>query len=237
MMRFALGVAVLLLVSIDAGAAGQAAAPAKPAAAPAPAKWVEGRNYFLIQPPRPTGLPAGKVEVTEVFSYACPACNQFQPYMRELKKSLPANAVLDYVPASFNQAEDWPMFQLAYETAKALGIADQNQDAMFDAVWGTGELGTTDASGSLKSHMPTIEDAAKFYEKHSAVPAAKFIATSKSFSVDSQVRLDEEKLKQYGIDRTPTLIVNGKYRVVVQSAGGNEETVELVNWLVAKDSK
>jgi len=236
MMRFALGVAALLLVSIDA--AGQAPAPAKPAPAPAPAsKWVEGKNYYLIQPPRPTGLPAGKVEVTEVFSYACPACNQFQSYMHELKKSLPPNAVLDYVPASFNSAEDWPMFQLAYETAKALGVADQAHDAMFDAVWTTGELSTTDSSGNLKSRMPTIEDAARFYEKRSGVPAAKFVTTSKSFNVDSQVRIDDEKLKQYGIDRTPTLIVNGKYRVVVQSAGGNDQAVELVNWLVAKESK
>ena len=51
------------------------------------------------------------------------------------------------------------------------------------------------------------------------VPAAKFIATSKSFGVDSQVRIDEEKIKQYGVDRTPTIIVNGKYRLVVASAG------------------
>jgi thiol:disulfide interchange protein DsbA len=231
MMRFALGVGALILFS--GGADGQAPAPGKPA----PSNWVEGRNYYLIQPPRPTGLPAGKVEVTEVFSYACPACNQFQPYMRELKKSLPPNAVLDYVPASFNQAEDWPMFQLAYETAKALGVADQAHDAMFDAVWTTSELATTDTSGGLKSHMPTIEDAAKFYEKQTKIPAAKFVATSKSFGVDSQVRIDEEKLKQYGVDRTPTLVVNGKYRVVVQSAGSEEKTVELVNWLVAKESK
>jgi thiol:disulfide interchange protein DsbA len=236
MKRLALSVAVLLLASLNAGAAGQApsAAPAKPATA---VKWVEGRNYYLIQPPRPTGLPAGKVEVTEVFSYACPACNQFQPYMRKLKQSMPSNVVVDYVPASFNQAEDWPMFQLAYETALALGVADQNHDAMFDAVWTTGELATTDASGGLKSHMPTIEDAARFYEKRAGVAAAKFVATSKSFGVDSQVRVDEEKLKQYAVDRTPTIVVNGKYRVVTQSAGGEEQTVELVSWLVAKESK
>jgi protein dithiol oxidoreductase (disulfide-forming) len=236
MMRLALGIAALFLISTNAGAGGQAPAPAKPAAA-VPAKWVEGKNYYLLQPPRPTGLPAGKVEVTEVFSYACPACNQFQSYMRELRKSLPPNAVVDYVPASFNQAEDWPMFQLAYETAKALGVADQAHDAMFEAVWSSSELATTDASGNLKSHQPTIEDAARFYERVTKVPAAKFIATSKSFGVDSQVRIDEEKMKQFGVDRTPTLIVNGKYRVVTQSAGGEEEAVELVKWLVAKESK
>ena len=106
------------------------------AAAPAGARtWTEGVNYFLITPAHPTSLPAGKVEVTEVFSYACPACNIFQPTMHKLKASLPPNAVLDYLPASFNPAEDWPMFQLAYFTAQALGVADQTHDAMFNAVW------------------------------------------------------------------------------------------------------
>ena len=62
--------------------------------------WIEGVNYFLIVPPHPTALPAGKVEVTEVFSYACPACNLFVPTMHKLKASLPPNAVLDFLPAS-----------------------------------------------------------------------------------------------------------------------------------------
>jgi thiol:disulfide interchange protein DsbA len=215
------------------------AAPASAPPAPAASKWVEGRNYFPIVPARPTGLPAGKVEVTEVFSYACPACNQFQPFMRKLEHSVAANVVINFIPASFNPAEDWPMFQLAYVTAQALGIADKNHDAMFDAVWTTGELATTDSSTSsgLKAHMPTIEDAARFYERRSGIPAAKFVATSKSFGVDNQVRIDEEAIKQYGVDRTPTFVVNGKYRIQVESAGGADALIELVNWLVAKESK
>ena len=159
-----------LVSSTLATAAAAPAAPASAAPAAAASKWVEGRNYFRIVPARPTGLPAGKVQVTEVFSYACPACNQFQPYMRKLEHSVPADVVIDFVPASFNPAEDWPMFQLAYVTAQTLGIADKNHDAMFDAVWTTGELATTDPStaSGLKSHMPTIQDAARFYEKRSA---------------------------------------------------------------------
>ncbi len=64
--------------------------------------WTEGVNYYLISPAHPTSLPAGKVEVTEVFSYACPACNIFVTTIHKLKASLPPNAVLDYLPASFN---------------------------------------------------------------------------------------------------------------------------------------
>src|ERR1035438_4072585 len=46
--------------------------------------------------------PQGKVEVMEVFSYGCPACNHFVPVMRKLKQSLPANAVVNFLPAGFN---------------------------------------------------------------------------------------------------------------------------------------
>ena len=230
--------AVLLVAGTLVAASAVRAAPAADPSAPPPPKWVQGRNYFPILPARPTGLPAGKVQVTEVFSYACPACNQFQPSMRKLEHSVPANVVINLVPASFNPAEDWPMFQLAYVTAQTLGIADKTHDAMFDAVWVTGELATTDPStGGLKAHMPTIEDAARFYEKRTGTPAAKFVATSKSFGVDNQVRLDEEAIRQYGVDRTPTIVVNGKYRLQLESAGGPDALIELVNWLVAKETK
>ncbi len=200
--------------------------------------WTEGRNYFLVSPARPTSVGPGKVEVTEVFSYGCPACNLFLPTMNKLKKSLPPNAVVTYIPAAFNPGEDWPMFQLAYYTAQSLGVAEQTHDAMFDAVWNTGEMGIEDpATRSIKSKLPTIEDAARFYNKHAGVPVDKFIAASKSFSVDVKVRAAEDAMVAYKVDRTPTIIVNGKYRLQVESAGGEQQVIDLVKWLVAKESK
>jgi thiol:disulfide interchange protein DsbA len=200
--------------------------------------WTEGVNYFLIQPPRPTSVPHGKVEVTEVFSYACPACNLFVPTMHKLKQSLPPNAVLDFLPASFNSAEDWPMFQLAYLTAQVLGIDQQTHDAMFDAVWKGGDLSVVDpVTHQLRSHVPTIEDAAKFYNKQTGTPVEKFLSASKSFAVDVKLRSTEDLLQAYKVDRTPSIVVNGKYLLYVQSAGGADQVVDLVNWLVAKESK
>jgi len=200
--------------------------------------WTEGVNYFLIQPARATAVAPGKVEVTEVFSYACPACNIFQPTMHKLKQSLPPNAVLDFLPAAFNPSEDWPMFQLAFFTAQALGVEQQTHDAMFDAVWKGGDLSVIDPSTrGLKARMPTIEDAAKFYNQRAGVPVDKFLATSKSFSVDLKVRTAEDLMKAYQIDRTPTIVVNGKYRLQVESAGGADQLIELVKYLVAKETK
>ena len=202
------------------------------------APWTEGINYFLIDPARPTSMPPGKVEVTEVFSYACPACNVFVPSMHTLKASLPANAVFDFLPASFNPSEDWPMFQLAYLTAQVLGVADKTHDAMFNAVWRSGELAVLDpATQRIKSRLPAIEDAAKFYQAQAGVPVDKFLSTAKSFAVDVKVRAAEGAIQAYRVDRTPTIVVNGKYRLHTESAGGNDQLIELVKWLVAKESK
>ena len=130
------------------------------------------------------------------------------------------------------------MFQLAYLTAQTLGVADQTHDAMFNAVWQSGELAVIDpASRAIKSRLPTIEDAAKFYKTQAGVPADKFLAAAKSFAVDVKVRTTEGLLQAYKVDRTPTIIVNGKYRLNVESAGGNDAVVEIVKYLVIKETK
>ncbi len=215
----------LIVLALVLGSAAQAAS------------WTEGRNYFLVTPPRPPAV-AGKVEVTEAFSFACPACNLFVPVMDKLRRSLPPNAVVTYLPASFQPAEDWPMFQLAFYTAQALGVEERWHDAMFDAVWNTGELATFDgATQHIKDHLPTIEDAARFYNRRAGVPVDKFLSASKSFTVDAKVRNAEAAIAAYGVDRTPTIVVNGKYRLHVESAGGTDRLIELVKWLVAKETK
>jgi protein dithiol oxidoreductase (disulfide-forming) len=200
--------------------------------------WTEGRNYFVLRPAQPTGLPAGKVQVIEVFSYGCPACNKFVPVADKLRQSLPANAELDYLPAAFNPAEDWPMLQRAFCAAQALGLVQKTHDAMFDAVWKTGALTTIDmTNGRIKTPAPTIEDAARVYNQLTGVSVKDFLSTATSFSVDMKMRQDDALIKTFAVDRTPTIIVNGKYRITTDSAGSSDKLVDLVKWLVAKESK
>jgi len=200
--------------------------------------WVDGQHYFTIKPAQPTNVAAGKVEVIEVFSYGCPACNLFYPTMDKLKANLPKNVEVGYLHASFNTAEDWPMFQRAFVTAQAMGIAEKAHTAMFNAVWASDELAVTDRrTDRLKNPLPSIENAAAFYARVAGVKKEEFLSIAKSFSVEAKIRNSETLMKAYRVDSTPTIIVNGKYRLTVQSAGGNEQLIELVNWLVAKETK
>ncbi|MFI4954149.1 MAG: thiol:disulfide interchange protein DsbA/DsbL [Burkholderiales bacterium] len=194
-----------------------------------------GKNWFAVEPAQPT-LSAGKPEVVEIFSYACPACNAFQATMHKLKEALPANVEFVYLPASFRPDEDWPVFQRAYVTAQALGIADKTHDATFDAVWKQdGTLRIADpATHRAVTPLPTIEDIAKFYTKF-GVTAEDFLGVANSFAVNTKMKRADAQLKAYGVDSTPSLIVNGKYRLTVASAGGVDMVVPLVKFLIEKD--
>src|SRR5579864_6146543 len=180
--------------------------------------WLQGTHYFLIQPAQPSGAAPGKIEVTEVFSYACPACNHFYPTVDRLKASLPANAELDFIPAGFRPDEDWPMFQRAYYAAQVLGIDKRTHDAMFDAIWKTGELGVFDPrTNRIKQPPPSIQDAAAFYAKQAGIKPEAFVAAANSFGVDTRVRQADQLIKNYRVESTPTIVVAGKYRTDVQS--------------------
>jgi protein dithiol oxidoreductase (disulfide-forming) len=198
------------------------------------ATWIPGTHYSVIPQAQRTSVPAGKIEVMEVFSYGCPHCNQFRPVIKKLKASLPPNVQLVYLPASWNKAENWPLFQRAYLTAQSLGVAEKAHDALYEAVWTTGELGITDPkTGRIKSALPTIEDMARFYQRVTGVKAADFVAASKSFGVDLKVRQAESQILAMQVASTPTLVVNGKYRLNNEHLKGGEEMIELVKYLVA----
>ncbi len=201
------------------------------------ANWVAGKHYSVIPQAQRTNVAPGKVEVMEVFSYGCPACNTFRPTMKKLQASLPANAQLVYLPASWNAAEAWPMFQRAYLTAQSLGVAEKAHDSMFEAIWTTGELGISDPqTRRLKTKLPTIDDAAKFYQRVAGVKAADFVNASKSFGVDLKMRQADSQIVAMQVTGTPTLVVNGKYRVNNENLKTADEVIELVRFLVARET-
>jgi protein dithiol oxidoreductase (disulfide-forming) len=211
------------------------AALATAGAEPAP-DWLAGRDYFVIGQPQPTRVAPGKIEVLEVFSYACPACNAYRPTIELLRKNLPANAQLAYLPAAFIPAEDWPMFQRAYFAAQALGIAERTHQQMYDAVWKSGELATTDSrTHALKSPQPTIEQAAQLYARWTGVKPADFLAMAQSFSIASKMSAADEQIGVMQALSTPTIVVNGRYRIAAMNQGA-DRLVPLVRFLVAKES-
>ncbi|HSE12505.1 MAG TPA: thiol:disulfide interchange protein DsbA/DsbL [Rudaea sp.] len=206
-----------LILSLLASAA--CAADTAPAAA---RQWVAGSDYLVLDPPQPTST-GDKIEVVEVFSYACPHCAHFQPYIDELKSKLPASAQFVLVPAVFNPS--WEPFARAFYTAQALGLVDKTHQALFDALH--------------RDHLPigSIDALAKFYAGYGA-DAGNFLSTANSFVIDAKIARGNDLVRGYRVEGTPTLVVNGKYRVAMNSERsiGPAEAIQLTLYLVQQEA-
>ena len=206
-----------LLAAVLITLAFNACAQEKEAAAPAVAAEA-GKTYFPIEPAQPTAS-GDKVEVLEVFSYACIHCAHFQPYADEIKSKLPAYAEFAYMPAIFN--ESWEAYARAFYTAQSLGIQEKTHQAMFDAVHRD------------QRQIRSFDDIAKFYGERGA-DVEKFKQTATSFEVESKLARSRSLVPKFGVDGTPTIIIDGKYRITAASAGGYPQLVSLVDTLVKK---
>jgi protein dithiol oxidoreductase (disulfide-forming) len=207
-----------------------------PQAAMAQLRWVEGRHYITLPPSPVYAPPAGKIEVTEVFSYGCIACNQAYRPINKIKAALPKDTVMNYVPASFIPTEAWPMFQQAYLAAKSLGIADATHEMMFVAIWDTDEIPLIDKRANrIRQPLPTIEDAARFYSRHTQVKEAQFLEKARSFEIAQQMKRSDELVKTWKIPSTPSLVVNGRYLINNQEAGSWDAVQEIVLFLVSQE--
>ncbi len=201
-------------------------------------KWVEGRDYFRIEPQQPKVTNTDKVEVVEIFSYGCPACNAAHTFVDKMRAELPSYATMAYLPAGFRPDENWVVYQRAYYAAKALGIAAETYDDMFDATWKSGETATYNlATGRPKprSEWPDIHDIAGFYARFGVKPE-EFVAVANSFAVDTKIKRADKLIKDYGVPATPSFVVDGKYRFSFTTVGSYEKGIELAKWLVAKEA-
>ncbi|MDH5835051.1 thiol:disulfide interchange protein DsbA/DsbL [Luteimonas kalidii] len=193
--------------SADAGAQATPAGETPPPA-PAPGQSAvtfatEGEHYDLIPGGQPFEPLDGKIEVVEVFNYVCPACAMFQPLVNTWKARLPADVRFTYVPAAFGG--NWDPYVRAYYAAEAMGIADKSHDGIFQAIH---------VDRSLKGERGTdsAQDIAQAYAKFGADPA-QFASTMASFTVNAKFGRAKQYIAQQRANSTPTMIVNGRYRI------------------------
>jgi len=209
----------------DDAAATVPAAPAasaqQSAAAPAPREAFEpalGTHYVEIQNPEPYMPLNGQIEVVEVFGYTCPACASFEPVISAWKQRQPDDVRVTPLAAPFGGY--WQPYAKAFYAAEAMDLLDATHKAMFDAVH---------RERSLPPQGVTTEALASFYAAHGA-DEKKFAQAMESFAVSGQMRRALKFTERTGVDATPTMVVNGKYRVL--SGQDFQDVLHIVDHLV-----
>jgi thiol:disulfide interchange protein DsbA len=181
----------------------------------------EGLHYQMIE-----GAPAvgsGPIEVIEAFSYLCSHCSTFDPHVEAWAKRLPENVLFRRLPVVFGR-DSWEIYARAYLTADALGVAEAGHGPLMDRLW------------KEKKVMRSMEELAEFYAQFGADPQ-KFMATARSFAIESRLKREQMRVQSFGIRGTPSLVVQGKYMVAGNAAVPSfEAMLDVADFLIEKES-
>jgi thiol:disulfide interchange protein DsbA len=184
---------------------------------PAP---VAGADYVEIPGGQPFEPGSGKIEVVEVFSYTCPHCASFEPMVLAWRAKQTADVKFTPVAGPFG-ANPIP-FSKAFYAAQSLGLLAKTHEPMFRAVHIDRSLDVQDAND---------ESIAAFYARYGADPK-QFASTMSSFAVDAKQKRATQFMQRSGVDSSPSIIVDGKYRVTGKSL---EDVLRITSHLVVQE--
>lgn len=179
----------------------------------------EGQHYVELQKPVPVSQP-GKIEVVELFWYGCPHCYQLEPTLNAWVEKLPADVHFTRVPALFGRT--WDIHGQLYITLDLMKVEQQVHKAVFDGIHKEGRA------------LKDPEEMADFLAEQ-GVDRDAFLNTYNSFAVKGQMAKAKQLAKAYQITGVPVLIVNGKYRFDVRSAGGEQQLLQVADYLIDKE--
>lgn len=178
----------------------------------------EGVHYERLPVAIETRDPA-KVEVVEVFSYACIHCRNFQPALEAWHAAAPEYVDFYRLPAAFDPS--WARLAQAFFAAEALGVTEQVHDLIFSGIH------------DREINLADPELLATLFKDSAGIEPAQFNQVFNSFSVRSRVQQADARTRAYRVTGTPTLIVDGRFRVDARMAGGNAGMLAVVDHLIA----
>ncbi|CAM3588323.1 thiol:disulfide interchange protein DsbA/DsbL [Parendozoicomonas haliclonae] len=185
------------------------------------ADYQEGKHYFKLDTPVSTKA-SGKVEVAEAFWYGCPHCYTLEPVLNAWKNKLPEHAEFRKVPAQFSKT--WRTHGQLYFALDSLDIPKSVHDDVFNAIH------------KQNRKLSTRDEMVSFVKAY-GVSEAAFDKAFKSFKVRNEMRQADAVVKGSRIAGVPALIINGKYRISAQSAGGNAEMLKVADYLIEQEKK
>jgi len=166
------------------------------------ADFKEGKQYTEVNDTKST-----KAEVREYFSFYCPHCMKFEPFMAGVKKALPADVKFELNHVDFLRTASpkiQGMLSKAVVVAEQLGMAEKLNGALFNYI-------------QVRRAVITSEKDIRNIFVLNGADGDKFDKLFKSFGVNSKAKMMKKKQdyfsKKGALTGVPTVIVNGKYRI------------------------
>lgn len=184
---------------------------------PAAGNYTEGKDYTVLAEPLRTADPS-KIEVAEAFAFPCHACFNFEPEFSAWVKKQQADVALVKTHVSFRP--EWKPYQRGFYTLLSLKLKENHIMDIFNAIHNDNK------------ELDTAQDWADLLATY-GVDKQLAISTYDSFAVSSQIKQADARTAGYRVDSTPTVIVEGKYKVS-NKLSSYEDVLKVTQFLVDK---
>ena len=124
------------------------------------------------------------------------------------------------IPAALGRS--WEPHAKAFYALEAMGQLDKVHDALFDALAGE------------RRPLNSGEALADFVAGY-GVDGEEFLKHYNSFGVNAKMQQAQAKIRGARVTGTPTMLVDGKYRVTASMAGSHEAALEVVDYLIEQE--
>jgi len=178
-----------------------------------------GKDYVALAQPQPVTNPK-KVEVIEFFSYTCIHCFHLEPLISNWEKKKPAD--VSFRREQIVWGKQMEGFARLYSTLQTTGTLGRLHQPVFDAVMQKKiNLGDANVLGGWLKRQPGVD-------------VNKFMQTYNSFGSNAQVARATKLTRDYAVEGTPSIVVNGKYAIAPAEPA---RLIAVLNELVAQERK
>ncbi|MEO6066127.1 MAG: thiol:disulfide interchange protein DsbA/DsbL [Lysobacterales bacterium] len=181
-----------------------------------------GTDYELVDPAPPITDGDAPIAVAEAFSYACSHCAHFEPQLAAWVAKLPTDVAFEAVPMPLSDV--WTEFARAHYAAADLGLSARTHAALFEAIHTQG------------ARIDSVDALVQWFADNSAVDAATFRAAMTSPGTDARIAGARARAQRWGVESTPTLVIDDRYRVpgFSNAEGGFARTLVVADLLLAE---
>ena len=177
-----------------------------------------GVNFKTTKESIPT-KSKDKIEVVELFWYGCVHCFNMDPYLDKWADDLPKDVTFRRIPAI--PRKDWVASAKAYYALESLGLVNKLHEKLFDAIH----------KEKIFKHNDT-KALINWITLNGKLDKKDVEAAFNSFSMKSKLSRSFKIFKAAGATGVPTMIIDGKYFTSSTMAGGEQNAIDIMNFII-----
>ena len=160
-----------------------------------------------------------KIEVVELFWYGCIHCYNMDPYLDKWADNLPKDVTFKRIPAI--PRKDWVEAAKAYYALESLGLINKLHEKLFDAIHKENQFKHNDTKALIN-----------WIAMNGKLDKKDVKAAFNSFSMKAKLSRSFKIFKGAGATGVPTMIIDGKYFTSSTMAGGEQNAIDIMNFII-----